>query len=964
MKCNPLRWWWGLLPIAALVWLAFIWEREPIQQDLRIRTQTALSDAGLNWAGTAFNGRDGLLKGLAFKEEHPGQAADVVRKVWGVRVVEESIDLIDFVDQYSWSAETHDKTIVLTGHVPNEETRIKLGDLVQARFPGFTIDDKTNLARGAPDLAAWTAAIGFGLDRLAQLKSGKLDLTGLGISIAGEAKDNNAFKSATAALNSAVPNGAKITKSAIRPPIVSPYTWGASRSATHLILSGFVPGEQQREHIFTQAKKTHPSVVIIDRMETGAGAPDGWSKTVETIVSQIARLQSGEAKLSDKDITLKGKAPNEDTAQAIATEIADTVPKSFRFRHDIQFPEPKPPVVRPFTTAIEVAGDTLHLTGFVPNEAARASLLETAGKAFPDKKIADTLSLGSGEPEGWWRCIIAGVDATGKLGTGTATLSDKVLKVIATTSNEDLAAALPGDVRAATTRACDANVTLTLDLPEEPNLNWRAAYDGNNTVILDGEVPDIETLTLLLSTARKQFPDADIENRMKIAGGYAAKWQKAASHGITLLRLLRRGEARLNGQQLVMSGEAGDTAVATAVKDRLVHNLPKNYTGKDFIEVKSDAMIWAEVEAKRKAKEEKEARRKAEVEEEARRAAKQAEDNRKAEEERAARQRAEEAAAKRRQQEQEEIRRKLQEILNRRDAERKAAVTGNSDIAASAGERLNELLSQREAYRSNAGETTGNANAIDNSRRALEEILAQRTAQRETANRTQAAQDEAKRRKAEQEEAARREAQAAAARLRTAEQEAQRKAKEEAERIKRAKEEAAAREANAKEEARLQAEREAAAARAREQEEKQAAIARDRRERVGQVPAIPQTAFNCQKKISAAARDGVILFESASSELSADSRPTLNELAKIAKGCPKVALAVEGHTDSIGRRGANKSLSMRRSQSVIDYLVEAGISRSRLRPVGYGEEHPVLPNNSDANRARNRRIEFSIDVND
>ncbi|KUO55866.1 MAG: hypothetical protein APF80_13850, partial [Alphaproteobacteria bacterium BRH_c36] len=584
-----------------MVWLAFIWEREPIQQDLRVRTEQALAAAGLHWAGAAFDGRDGLVKGLAFKDEHPSQAADVVRKVWGVRVIDEKVDLIDFVDSYSWSAEATGKTIVLTGYVPNQETRLKMRGLVEARFPGFQIDDRTTLARGAPALPAWTDAIGFGLDRLAQLKSGTVKLTGLGLSIAGEALNFGTYKSAVAALRSAAPEGVTIETNDIRPPIVSPYTWSATRSATHLILSGHVPGEEQRERVFALAKKAHPSVVIIDRMETGAGAPSGWETAVKSVVAQIARLDEGEAKLSDKQLALNGKAPDEDTANAVTTEIGDAIPEDFSFRHDVTFPEPKPPIVSPFTTSIEATTDRIEFTGFVPDEADRAVLLEAASKAFPGKSIDDTMALGSGQPEGWRRCVLAGIEATSKLGTGNVFMSDKTLKVTAKTSNEELAAALPGEVRAATNRSCESDVVLTLELPTEPDLSWRAVYDGNNSLALDGEVPDIETLTLLLATARKQFPKAGIENRMKIAGGYAAKWQKVAAHGITLLRLLRRGEANLTGQALVITGEAADTAAATAIKDRLIHNLPKNYFGRDVVEVKSDAMIWAEVEAKRKA---------------------------------------------------------------------------------------------------------------------------------------------------------------------------------------------------------------------------------------------------------------------------------------------------------------------------------------------------------------------------
>jgi len=967
-----MRWWWGLLPVAALVWLAFVWEREPIELDLKSRTQNALATAGLNWAGTAFAGRDGLLKGLAFKDEHPGQAADVVRKVWGVRVVEEKVDLIDLVDNYTWSAETIGKSILLTGHVPSEEARLKLRALLEARFPGFTIDDRTTLARGAPEMPVWTGAIGFGLDRLAQLKSGKLEMSGLALSIAGEAVDFGSYKSAAAALASAVPDGVSIARNGIRPPIVSPYISGVSRSATHLILSGHVPGDEQRERIFALAKKSHPTLVIIDRMETGAGAPDGWEKTTAAIVSQLARLDSGEGRVSDKALTLKGTAPDEDTAKAIATEIADALPKVFSFRHDIEFPDPTPPLVSPFTTTLEAAGGVVRLTGFVPDEASRASLIEAARKAFPDRPIEDALSLGSGQPEGWGRCILAGIEAAGRIGSGTATLSDKSLTVTAATSDEELAATLPGDLRAATTRACDSQVAVTLDLPPEPDLSWRAIHEGGNVLTLEGEVPDIETLTLLLSTARSQFPKSDIDNRMKIAGGYPKKWQKAASHGITLLRLLRRGEASLDGQTLTVTGEAADTAAATAIKDRLAHNLPKTYQGRDAIEVKSDAMIWAEVEAKRKAEEE--AKRKAEEEAAARRRSEVEERaRRQAEEEAAASQEDRAAEARRRANEAAESRRLLQELLDRRAAQKQAP--GKTMNETDTRRALDEILARRAAER----EAFARRKADAESSRLAEQEAVRRKADEDAARKAAA---EAEARRLAEREAARRKAEEEAARKAAAEAEARRLAEQET--VRRKADEDAARKAAAEAEARRLAEREAAAeaearrlaeqeaARRKAEEEaerrkaeaaQQEAVARDRRAAQPPATAIPAAAFDCQKRISEAAKAGVILFDYASSELSADSRPTLDELARIAGSCPDVAIAVEGHTDSVGQRTDNRKLSLRRAESVIEYLVRAGVSRSRLRAVGYGEAHPLVPNSSSANRARNRRIEFSIDVN-
>ena len=77
------------------------------------------------------------------------------------------------------------------------------------------------------------------------------------------------------------------------------------------------------------------------------------------------------------------------------------------------------------------------------------------------------------------------------------------------------------------------------------------------------------------------------------------------------------------------------------------------------------------------------------------------------------------------------------------------------------------------------------------------------------------------------------------------------------------------------------------------------------------------------------------------------------------KDNPKIDLEIQGHTDNVGNAAYNMKLSQSRADSVRAYLVEHGIRRSdRLTTMGYGMSQPVVPNNSAANRALNRRVQF------
>ena len=88
------------------------------------------------------------------------------------------------------------------------------------------------------------------------------------------------------------------------------------------------------------------------------------------------------------------------------------------------------------------------------------------------------------------------------------------------------------------------------------------------------------------------------------------------------------------------------------------------------------------------------------------------------------------------------------------------------------------------------------------------------------------------------------------------------------------------------------------------------------------------------------------------------ARDALNQSA-----CRNVRVSVEGHTDSIGPEEYNQGLSERRARAVKDGLVARGVSRDRLRSVGFGETRPIAPNQVDGRdnpdgRAMNRRVEL------
>lgn len=104
----------------------------------------------------------------------------------------------------------------------------------------------------------------------------------------------------------------------------------------------------------------------------------------------------------------------------------------------------------------------------------------------------------------------------------------------------------------------------------------------------------------------------------------------------------------------------------------------------------------------------------------------------------------------------------------------------------------------------------------------------------------------------------------------------------------------------------------------------------------------------------------IINFASGSSDIPADNKAILDEAATLLNKVTSVKLNVGGHTDSTGNAAANKALSQRRAQAVVDYLKSKGVDASKLVAEGHGSDQPVAENTTEEGRFKNRRIEFSV----
>ena len=101
-------------------------------------------------------------------------------------------------------------------------------------------------------------------------------------------------------------------------------------------------------------------------------------------------------------------------------------------------------------------------------------------------------------------------------------------------------------------------------------------------------------------------------------------------------------------------------------------------------------------------------------------------------------------------------------------------------------------------------------------------------------------------------------------------------------------------------------------------------------------------------------------FQTASTQLTPESVPTVNDLAQVLKAYPNAQVQLVGHTDSTGTAEANQTLSLDRANAVKSVLVTQGVAADRISTTGSGQDRPVASNDTEEGRARNRRLELNV----
>lgn len=118
--------------------------------------------------------------------------------------------------------------------------------------------------------------------------------------------------------------------------------------------------------------------------------------------------------------------------------------------------------------------------------------------------------------------------------------------------------------------------------------------------------------------------------------------------------------------------------------------------------------------------------------------------------------------------------------------------------------------------------------------------------------------------------------------------------------------------------------------------------------------------FSVEELVNTVIRSSTVRFDNGSWAIHRSFLPQLDKVRKLLEKYPELDIAIEAHTDDVGADDFNLELSQKRAQSIVDHLVQGGITAERLKPIGQGENHPIADNSKSAGRALNRRVEFRL----
>ncbi len=277
-----------------------------------------------------------------------------------------------------------------------------------------------------------------------------------------------------------------------------------------------------------------------------------------------------DVKVDGRDLTLGGVAPSASAVDE-TMEIARG-PYGIRLVRDAT---ELLPVVSPFNFSIELKSDGIDLAGHIPDENARADLIRKLSEIHPSLIIEDETKPARGAPSGFSELSGFMINQLSNLQTGSASLSDENI----TFSGKANSLEAYENIRAAITGNLPGNGKLALAEIEPFDVApyvWNIKRE-DQTVSISGYSPNEVAKTAIGDSSRSAFPEAELNNELRVAAGAPDNFKGVTQFAIDLMQLFSNGEITVSDQTMNVAGQTTSSENFERAVAKL-QSLPSGYT--------------------------------------------------------------------------------------------------------------------------------------------------------------------------------------------------------------------------------------------------------------------------------------------------------------------------------------------------------------------------------------------------
>ena len=432
-----------------------------------------------------------------------------------------------------------------------------------------------------------------GLDRRFEALSIRID--GRDITLIGRALSEEDRAGALAAA-AATPGVGRVIDRITVAPLLKPFVFRAARNADGgVVLSGGAPAPEQLDRIVAIARAL-VGRALVSELGVARGAPEGdWFAAAKTAVELAALIERGEAVLSDRRLTLTGRAANDGVLDAIEAALARTMPAGYAGRSEVltrldeELEGPPIESDKACQALVERVAASEPIR-FAPG---------TAALARAPKRLFARLALAVRRCPAFFILIHASSDTHAGDPAANLRLGEVRARAIADALERR------GVVRARMTavgrvradpreRAPGADVVFRISdsaLPFVRPFVWRFEKRPGGNAVLSGHSPSREAQAALAEAAQPAARGT-LQDLTRVAlGAPNGDWLGAARLAIAVMARLEHGTATLSDSELVLEGVAADDATRETAAALVAAGLPKNFRARTEVVTTLDAEL-------------------------------------------------------------------------------------------------------------------------------------------------------------------------------------------------------------------------------------------------------------------------------------------------------------------------------------------------------------------------------------